>query len=101
MRRAQRSAVGQRIHDLRVRAGLSGRRLSKLASLSETHVAGIEGPRLLEHVRPQTLHALAEVLGTTMDYLAFGAGEPPSDRTLTIAVARAQRQFKLQLRAAG
>lgn len=78
-----------RLHVVRVRAGLSARELSRLAGLTGAHVGLVESGTI-KAVGAPTAAALARVLGCSLDWLVLGQGEPPSDAELAAAVAAAR-----------
>lgn len=70
-------------------AGLSMRSLSDLSDLDPSHIRLIElGDR--PDPRVDTLGAIARVLGTTVDWLAFGHGTAPTAEEIAAAVDRAR-----------
>jgi transcriptional regulator with XRE-family HTH domain len=81
-----------RLKETRELADISQRDLGKLAGLSETYPALIESGR-----RPDpgsdVVGRLAQVLGTTTDYLILGVGSPPTEEEAKASVeaARAAR----------
>ncbi|MBX3261083.1 MAG: helix-turn-helix transcriptional regulator [Labilithrix sp.] len=80
--------VGHRIKELRLEAGISARALSRLSGLASAgHVASIEGG---SGARPETLSAIARVLGTSLDWLVDGKGSRPTARAVRAAVERAR-----------
>lgn len=78
-----------RLRWARETAGLSKRALSDLAGLDPSHVRLIESGDRLDP-RVDTLGGIARVLGTTVDWLAFGNGAAPSADDVTNAVGRAR-----------
>lgn len=78
-----------RLRWARTVAGLSKRALSDIAGLDPSHVRFIEAG---ERPNPSvdTLGALAEKLGTSVDWLAFGRGEPPTEAAVRAAVEHAR-----------
>ncbi len=82
--------IGTRLADLRSAAGLSQRELGRLAGLlSESHVEAIESGRS-SNPEARTLHALARVLGTTIDWLFAEIGERPPGEAVVAAVESAR-----------
>lgn len=84
--------LNERLAQLRLRAGLEQRVLSRLAGLkSEGAVFAIESGAIKD---PQgsTVVRLAKVLGTSADYLIAGTGLAPSDEALKAAVTAAREQ---------
>lgn len=92
MKKPRRSGVGERVRELRQRSGLSARAISTLAGLHGSHLSAIESR--LDNIELATLTALARVFGTTIDFLATGAGNPPSNRALRNAITHAQAHTK-------
>jgi transcriptional regulator with XRE-family HTH domain len=83
------SSLPARLRWARETAKLSKRRLSDLAGLDPSHVRFLEsGER--EDPHASTLGAIAPVLGTTVDWLAFGRGSAPDERQIHAAVATAR-----------
>lgn len=83
------TTLPDRLRWARETAGLSKRGLSDIAGLDPSHVRFIEAG---ERPNPSvdTLGALAEKLGTTVDWLAFGRGEAPTEAAVRAAVERAR-----------
>jgi hypothetical protein len=74
---------------LRLRAGLSARQTDDLAGKAPGHVAMLEArPHVDLYV--STALAYARIFGATLDYLATGAGRPPTEAQLREAVAAAR-----------
>lgn len=89
-----RSGLQARLAELRTRSKLSGRRLAELALLkSPSHFNLIESG---DRPTPSALvlHAIARTLGTTVEYLLTGEGEPPTDEHLAHAIAAAERRLE-------
>lgn len=78
-----------RLRWARETAGLSKRALSDLAGLDPSHVRLIEAGDRLDP-RVDTLGGIARVLGTTVDWLAFGNGVAPDESHIAKAVDRAR-----------
>lgn len=84
-------AIGERLTELREKAGLTGRELDALAGLRACHARSIEnGSR--QRIEGRTLAALATVLGCSMDWLYWGVGEPPTQAIVDAAVRVARRR---------
>jgi transcriptional regulator with XRE-family HTH domain len=79
---------GDRLAALRSRARLSAKGLGLVSGLSASTVALIESNKR-KGKGFAALQKLSVVLGATVEYLANGAGRPPSDRVLARAVAAA------------
>jgi len=70
-------------------AGLSGRELDRLSGLGEGHTRMIEtGDRTRLEV--ETAQKLATTLGTSIDWLVFGNGDPPKPGDIAAAVQAAR-----------
>lgn len=78
---------GNRVREARVRAGLTQSQLAEKIDVSVNHISAIE--RGVYETRTDTLKNLAVALGTTADYLLFGARE--SDTPLERAYLKASR----------
>jgi transcriptional regulator with XRE-family HTH domain len=80
--------VSERIRWARTISGLSQRKLSALAGLSNRHVCSLEDGRLLGHLRADTAKALARVLGVRAAWLVYGAsgGHRPKPMSIVAAV---------------
>ena len=63
-------AMGSRIRELRIRAGLTQEQLSEAADISTSFVGFIE--RGEKRCSVETVYNLAVSLGASMDYLVFG-----------------------------
>lgn len=74
-----------KIKQAREWAGLSMRRLSSLATLSQSHARLIEGGK---RVSLQTVTQIAEVLGLSLDWLAGREGAPEPDPAEVIAAVK-------------
>jgi len=83
--------VSERLVWARTVAGLSQRRLGLLAGLSTRHVCSFEDRKLLGHMRVDTADGLARVLGTSVSWIAYGDGRPPTEAEILAAVAAAER----------
>lgn len=68
--------LSDRLRIAREAAGLTARKLSKLAGLAEGHVAMIERGTV-EDGSVQTIGKIARALGVSLDWLVFGKGEGP------------------------
>ena len=66
-RQQQRERIGQRVADLRKAAGMTQRQLGEACGLQNSHIARIEKGRY--SVGFDTLQAIAESLGCTVDFL--------------------------------
>ena len=67
-KQATRDRIGQRIADLRKLAGLSQEQLATKAGLQRTHISRIEAGKYA--VTLETVQAIAEALGMTVDIIA-------------------------------
>lgn len=74
---------------LRRMAGLSQRKASRLAGLSESTVRHQE-TMFVSSPSNETLMGLAQLFDVTTDYLLTGRGEDPSEEHVKAAVARAE-----------
>jgi transcriptional regulator with XRE-family HTH domain len=83
--RGGRPEIGDRLRAARERAGLSREALAVESKLSWSAIAQVESGRR-RNLRPQTLAALAEALGVTIDYLLHGrpAGQAMLDHRALI-----------------
>lgn len=78
-----------RLRQARDLAGISARKLSRLADLAPVHVSLIESnerPR----IEAETAEKLARVLGISLDWLISGTGKLPPARTVLAAVTAAE-----------
>ena len=76
----KRGGMGERVRDLRLARNLTQMELAVEAGVSRAHVAKIEGG-----ARPpgrDTLHAIAQFLGVSMDFLQSGSAETPDSRRI-------------------
>jgi len=78
--------LGERVRWARDLAGISARRLDKLAKLSAGHARAIETGRK-QTVEASTARKLASVLGVTLDWLLCGTGRRPTPESVRAAVA--------------
>ncbi len=78
-----------RIKDAREKSGLSARGLSSLVGVAPGTVGNIESGHV-ESPSADVLAALAGALGTTVDFLALGEGEPPPYETVRAAIKAKQ-----------
>ena len=62
-----RTRIGQRVKALRLMAELSQDELAQRAGLQRTHIGRIEGGKYAVNI--ETLHAIAEALGMTVDII--------------------------------
>ncbi len=69
--RGGRSGIGERLRAARERLGLSREALAVESELSWSAIAQVESGRR-RNLRPQTVSALAQALGVTIDYLLHG-----------------------------
>ena len=90
-------SLGTRLRALRTSIGLGSRELARIASklaaltdpeasISEAAVSALERR---DGARVSTVAPIAEVLGSTLDYLASGIGDPPSPDAVKAAVLAA------------
>lgn len=75
-----------RLKDAREKSGLSQRGLSLLIGAAPGTVGNIETGHV-ESPSADMLAALAGALGTTVDFLALGTGEPPPYEAVRAAIA--------------
>ena len=73
---SETSTVGNRVRDLRVKAGLTKVKLAKLCGCSMPSIVNIENGRT-KQIRYWLLEALAKNLGSTPQWIAYGSAEPP------------------------
>lgn len=79
-KKINRGGMGERVRDLRLSRNLTQMELAVEAGVSRAHVAKIEGG-----ARPpgrDTLHAIAQFFGVTMDFLQSGSAETPDRRRI-------------------
>jgi transcriptional regulator with XRE-family HTH domain len=74
-------------------AGISARRLAELAGVSPGYPNHLETGRR-QNPPSEALSSFARVLGTTMDWLLNGAGEPPTESEAKAALAAAEAEFE-------
>lgn len=75
-KKINRGGMGERVRDLRLARKLTQMELAVEAGVSRAHVAKIEGG-----ARPpgrDTLHAIAQFFGVSMDFLQSGSTEAPN-----------------------
>ena len=65
-----RKRIGQRVRILRTQAGLTQQELADRAGLQRTHIGRIEGGKYAVNI--ETLQAIAEALGMTVDIIDPG-----------------------------
>jgi transcriptional regulator with XRE-family HTH domain len=88
--------MGERLKAARELAGdLSARELGALAGVAETYPALIESGVRNKRPGAEVVSKLANVLGTTVDFLLLGVGDAPSARQVTRAVAAARERRRL------
>lgn len=80
-RQKTRDRIGQRIAALRKLAGLSQEQLSERAGLQRTHISRIEAGKYA--VTLETIQAIAEALGMTVDIVDERLSNLASLKTLT------------------
>ena len=80
-KQATRDRIGQRIAQLRKLAGLSQEQLSERAGLQRTHVSRIEAGKYA--VTLETIQAIAEALGMTVDIIDTKLADLAPLKTLT------------------
>ena len=76
-----RDRIGQRIATLRKLAGMSQEQLSERAGLQRTHVSRIEAGKYAVNI--ETLQAIAEALGMTVDIIDPKLADLAPMKTLT------------------
>ena len=80
MPREIRDVLGERVHMLRRRRGLSQPELARLADMSITTLSRVENGH--QSLYMEKVAKLAEVLKTTTDFLLGLAGEPETEDTV-------------------
>lgn len=81
----------ERLKTTRELAGISQRELSRLASVSPSHVHGIESGRITNPT-VDTLTKIASTLGVPIDFLLEGKGRHPTKKSVLEAIARSREQ---------
>ena len=76
-----RTRIGQRVKALRLMAGLSQDELAGRAGLQRTHIGRIEGGKYAVNI--ETLQAIAEAFGMTVDIIDPGLQDLAPLRRLT------------------
>ena len=76
-----RTRIGQRVKALRLLADLSQDELAQRAGLQRTHIGRIEGGKYAVNI--ETLQAIAEALGMTVDIIDPKLADLAPLRTLT------------------
>ena len=76
-----RTRIGQRVKALRLMAELSQDELAQRAGLQRTHIGRIEGGKYAVNI--ETLQAIAEALGMTVDLIDPKLADLAPLRTLT------------------
>lgn len=80
--------IGERLRWARESAGISQRKLARLAGLkSEMHVRIIEGGDAAKGIESTTAIALATALGVSLDWLLTGGEPQPSADAIREAIA--------------
>lgn len=87
------SSVGVRLQELREAAELPAREVDRLADIREGHTSLIE-TGVVKDVRGTTLSKLAKTFGASLHWLIDGEGEPPTDRTMRVALDVARVALK-------
>lgn len=84
--------IGSRIRALRETVeGLTPPKLGRLAGLaSPSHIRMLESGERGSGISADVALAIAEVLGTSVEFLIRGEGEPPTAEAVKAAVERAQ-----------
>lgn len=81
--------LAKRVRFLRAAASVSARELARLACLDSSHIRRIEsGDR--PDPATSTTTAIAAVFDVSLDWLARGLGEVPSDAKIRTAIERAR-----------
>ncbi len=80
---------------LRGMAGISQRKASRLAGLSESTVRHQE-TKFVSAPSNETLMGLAQLFDVTTDFLLTGRGEYPTEEHVKAAVARAEDELALR-----
>lgn len=86
-----KQTIADRLRATRERAGLSRIELSRLAGLAGGYVGMLESG---ERKEPglNVLVALSETIGASLDWLACGGGDPPTDEMIAAAVDAARKK---------
>lgn len=88
------NSVGARLRAARTLVPrLSARELSRLAGRPETQCALIED-RGQKTVQPEVLRPIAQALGVSMAWLAFGEGPDPLAQDVAAAIEAARARFE-------
>lgn len=92
-KRPQPSEFGQRLRELREAIAVSQQQLSMSAGLSASAVNQFESGRI---AAPSAFVALrlADVLGTTVEYLLLGKGRPPGVSASREALDKESRRWR-------
>lgn len=81
--------AGDRIHEARVRGGITARELDRLAGITAGHTSLIESG-YVRNVSAETAARIARVLGASLDWLLLGRGRAPSERIVKAAIEAAR-----------
>lgn len=84
------TSLADRVRGLRESAGLNPRALSLLAGLDNSHVRLVELGERGSNITYETVHALARVLGASVEWIGSGEGEPPTSEQVIAAVEAAR-----------
>jgi transcriptional regulator with XRE-family HTH domain len=93
------SPLGRRLAQARALGSVSRRRLSFLAGVSPRIVQMLESGHIQDPLT-STLQKVAGALGVSMDWLAGGEGEEPSEGVVVAALARAEKKSRAETPAA-
>ena len=81
------TSLADRVRWARGVAGVTQERLAKLCGISGPHVSLIESGGRTD-LKLRVLVALAQGLGVSMEWLATGAGDPPTEEQIRQAIAQ-------------
>lgn len=83
-----------RLARLRERGDVTLKEQDRLAGLTLNHSSNIQSAKGGKYISARTVAALAQVYGTTMEYLYLGVGQEPSLEDLKYAISRAHAEYE-------